>query len=118
MKKRYSNPRIESIVGFMFTFYKDNKYYPQIREICKGTSIPSTSVLNYYLDRMEKDEIVSRVRKIARGTSLTRLGVQYARELLGMPTIAMDEKHCPECGALLEKNAIHTDTKKQIAPMA
>ena len=42
------------ILEVLERFNTQNGYPPSIREICDMTSISSTSVVNYYLDQLEK----------------------------------------------------------------
>ena len=47
-------PRHTKILAFMESYQKQFRYPPSIREICEETNISSTSVVNYYLDQLEK----------------------------------------------------------------
>ena len=69
-KKRLSE-RHKKILSFLKSHQKREGYPPTIREIGKATSISSTSVVNYYLDQLEKMGKIERQRKISRGIQLT-----------------------------------------------
>lgn len=47
-------------------------YPPSIREICTEAVISSTSVANYYLDRLEKLGYIERDRRVSRGLRLVK----------------------------------------------
>jgi repressor LexA len=47
--------------------YADKGYPPSIREIGEQTGITSTSVVNYYLEQLEKWGFIERDRRISRG---------------------------------------------------
>lgn len=47
--------------------YNDKGYPPSIREIGEQTGITSTSVVNYYLEQLEKWGYIERDRRISRG---------------------------------------------------
>ncbi len=47
--------------------YSDKGYPPSIREIGEQTGITSTSVVNYYLEQLEKWGYIERDRRISRG---------------------------------------------------
>ncbi|MCS6992493.1 MAG: transcriptional repressor LexA [Anaerolineales bacterium] len=47
--------------------YADKGYPPSIREIGEKTGISSTSVVNYYLDQLEKWGYIERDRRVSRG---------------------------------------------------
>ncbi len=47
--------------------YQDKGYPPSIREIGEQTGISSTSVVNYYLEQLEKWGYIERDRRISRG---------------------------------------------------
>ncbi len=72
-KKKGLSERHEKILSFLRAHQKREGYPPTIREIGKATSISSTSVVNYYLDQLEKMGKIERQRKISRGIQLTEL---------------------------------------------
>lgn len=47
-----------------------NGYAPTIREIAKRCGTSSTSAINYQLERMDRDGIIQRTPRIARGIVL------------------------------------------------
>ncbi len=49
-----------------------NGYPPSIREICSRANISSTSVANYYLDRLEELGYIERDRRVSRGLRLVK----------------------------------------------
>ena len=51
--------------------YQDKGYPPSIREIGEQTDITSTSVVNYYLEQLEKWGYIERDRRISRGLRVT-----------------------------------------------
>lgn len=63
--------RHQKILDFLQEYQRENHYPPSIREIGEKTGISSTSVVNYYLDRLEKDGFIQRDRKISRGVRLS-----------------------------------------------
>lgn len=64
------NPRLKQLYDFIVLYVARNNYSPCIREMCEDTGIPSTSVVNYYLDQLEKMGKIQRQRKISRGISI------------------------------------------------
>lgn len=63
--------------------YSDKGYPPSIREIGEQTNITSTSVVNYYLEQLEKWGYIERDRRISRGLRvvpemLANLGLSIA----------------------------------------
>ena len=64
------SPRQEGILKFIREFSVGNGYPPTIREIGKQVGISSTSVVNYNLDKLEKDGLIERDRTISRGLKL------------------------------------------------
>lgn len=96
--------KLDKIVMYMFEYYVDNKYYPNIREIGESSGVStSTSVTNWYLDKLEGLGFVVRERKIARGTLLTDEGKRVARRLLGLAPVEVSAHHCHECGAPVDE---------------
>jgi repressor LexA len=51
--------------------YQDKGYPPSIREIGEQTGVTSTSVVNYYLEQLEKWGYIERDRRISRGLRVT-----------------------------------------------
>jgi repressor LexA len=59
------------ILDFIQDYQRKYKHPPSIREIGENCSISSTSVVNYYLDQLEKNGYIERDRKISRGLRVT-----------------------------------------------
>lgn len=95
-----SNRRRELILIYLFDYSATHKYPPTIRQIKDNCGTPSTSVTNYYLDRLQADGLVNRERKISRGTYLTKDGEDKVRKLLGIK----QGKLCPHCYAPVDKD--------------
>ena len=53
-KSKGLGERHHRILAFLQQYQRENKYPPSIREIGEKTGITSTSVVNYYLDQLEK----------------------------------------------------------------
>ena len=62
--------RHKKILDFLKSYQTREGYTPTIREIGEATNISSTSVVNYYLDQLEKMGKIERQRKISRGVRL------------------------------------------------
>ena len=60
------------ILGVIDRYTSQYGYPPSIREICKEAVISSTSVANYYLDRLEELGYIERDRKVSRGLRLIK----------------------------------------------
>jgi len=80
------------ILQFLQDFQNENGYPPSIREIGEQTGISSTSVVNYYLDQLERMGYIKRDRHISRGVVLTEkivevfgAAVEAVAELLRIP---------------------------------
>ncbi|HLO16880.1 MAG TPA: transcriptional repressor LexA [Anaerolineales bacterium] len=69
-KSKGLGERHQRILEFLQQYQRENKYPPSIREIGIKTGISSTSVVNYYLDQLEKMGKIERDRKISRGVRL------------------------------------------------
>ena len=65
-------PRHTKILAFMESYQKKFRYPPSIREICEETNISSTSVVNYYLDQLEKWGYIRREKNISRGITMLK----------------------------------------------
>jgi len=70
-KKKELSERHKKILRFLRSHQRKEGYPPTIREIGEATDISSTSVVNYYLNQLEKMGKIERQKKISRGISLT-----------------------------------------------
>ena len=70
-KSKGLGERHQRILDFLRDYQRTNKYPPSIREIGEKTGISSTSVVNYYLDQLEKRGLIERDRKISRGVRVS-----------------------------------------------
>jgi repressor LexA len=70
-KSKGLSERHRKILEFLETHQTKYGYPPSIREIGEKTGISSTSVVNYYLDQLEKMNYIERDRRISRGVRLT-----------------------------------------------
>jgi repressor LexA len=70
-KSKGIGERHQKILDFIASYQRDHKHPPSIREIGEYCNISSTSVVNYYLDQLEKSGNIERDRKISRGVRLT-----------------------------------------------
>lgn len=99
-KSKGIGERHQKILDFIASYQREHKHPPSIREIGEYCDISSTSVVNYYLDQLEKSGHLERDRKISRGMRLTGntplgdmqrvpvLGVIQAGEPIPVPTNA------------------------------
>lgn len=97
-KSKGIGERHQKILDFIASYQREHKHPPSIREIGEDCDISSTSVVNYYLDQLEKSGHLERDRKISRGMRLTGntplgdmlrvpvLGVIQAGEPIPIPT--------------------------------
>jgi repressor LexA len=70
-KSKGLGERHQKILTFIEDYQRKYKHPPSIREIGEDCDISSTSVVNYYLDQLEKNGHIERDRKISRGVRLT-----------------------------------------------
>lgn len=73
------------ILDFIEQYQRKFKHPPSIREIGENCKISSTSVVNYYLDQLEKAGYIERDRKISRGVRLS--GPTHLGDLLSIPIL-------------------------------
>ena len=84
-KSKGLGERHHKILEFLQDYQRENKYPPSIREIGEKTGISSTSVVNYYLDQLEKKGMIERDRKISRGVRVS--GPNISAETLRVPIL-------------------------------
>jgi repressor LexA len=84
-KSKGLGERHQKILDFLQEYQRENRYPPSIREIGVKTGITSTSVVNYYLDQLEKRGLIERDRKISRGVRLS--GMNGSADTLRIPIL-------------------------------
>ena len=84
-KSKGLGERHQKILDFLLTYQRENRYPPSIREIGERTGITSTSVVNYYLDQLEKMGKIERDRKISRGVRVS--GINASVDTLRIPIL-------------------------------
>jgi repressor LexA len=62
--------RQKVVLEFIQGFIKENGYPPTIREIGRACGISSTSVVNYNLNKLEREGLLVRDREVSRGLKL------------------------------------------------
>jgi repressor LexA len=84
-KSKGLGERHQKILDFIQDYQRKHKHPPSIREIGENCDISSTSVVNYYLDQLEKSGHIERDRKISRGVRVT--GVNGSVETFRIPIL-------------------------------
>ena len=70
--KKGLSEKHRKVLDVLEHFNAEYGYPPSIREICTKANISSTSVANYYLDRLEKLGYIERDRRVSRGLRLVK----------------------------------------------
>src|SRR5581483_1907457 len=84
-KSKGLGERHQKILDFIQEYQRKHKHPPSIREIGENCGISSTSVVNHYLDQLEKTGHIERDRKISRGLRVT--GVNASADTLRVPIL-------------------------------
>ena len=84
-KSKGLGERHQKILEFIQDYQRKYKHPPSIREIGENCGISSTSVVNYYLDQLEKNGYIERDRKISRGLRVT--GANASVDTLRIPIL-------------------------------
>ncbi len=77
--------RQAAILDFIEQFVDQNGYPPTIREIGKACGISSTSVVNYNLNKLEREGMLVRDREVSRGLRL--MGAAVEGSLIRVPLV-------------------------------
>lgn len=89
--KKGLSEKHKKVLHVLETFTEEFGYPPSIREICTEADISSTSVANYYLDRLEDLGYIERDRKVSRGLRLIKEFGESIQETVGKAAEAIDE---------------------------
>jgi repressor LexA len=92
-KSKGLGERHQKILDFIQDYQRKFKHPPSIREIGESCDISSTSVVNYYLDQLEKTGHIERDRKISRGVRLT--GSTPLGDMLRIPMLGRIQAGAP-----------------------
>ena len=65
------SPKRKWILDFITGFVREKGYAPSVRDIMKGCSISSSSVVQYHLNQLENLGFIHRNREISRSITLT-----------------------------------------------
>ena len=78
--------RQQDVAYFIRRFLMDNGYPPTVRDIQAGCGISSTSVVDYYLKKLEKEGYIRRHREVSRGIELLT-GPFASKSMVQVPII-------------------------------
>jgi repressor LexA len=80
--------RQKRMLAFIGEFVDENGYPPTIREIGKACDISSTSVVNYNLNKLEREGLLARDREVSRGLRLlTNVPGRRGSSLIRVPLV-------------------------------
>jgi repressor LexA len=85
MAKGKLSARQKEILSFIGKFTQDRGYPPTIREIGEAVSISSTSVVNYNLNKLEKERYIIRDLKVSRGVRLADAARKSTGQIVSVP---------------------------------
>lgn len=84
MAKGKLSERQKGIIEYIRSFQQENGYPPTIRQIGEAVGISSTSVVNYNLNKLEKDGYLARDLKVSRGLRLVETVEAAAQALVNV----------------------------------
>jgi repressor LexA len=87
MDEQSLSERQRAIIGFISRFSDENGYPPTIREIGAAVNIKSTSVVNYNLNRLDKEGFITRSRKFSRGIRVVGDNTGPRLDFLSVPMV-------------------------------
>jgi repressor LexA len=71
-KQKGLNDKHKRVLDVLVRHTEQHGYPPSIREMCSQANISSTSVANYYLDRLEELGYIERDRRVSRGVRVIK----------------------------------------------
>jgi len=71
-KQKGLNDKHKKVLNVLKYYNEEVGYPPTIREICDRANLSSTSVANYYLERLEEKGYIERDRGVSRGLRLVK----------------------------------------------
>ena len=106
------------VLKFLAEYQSENGRPPSIREIGDAAQISSTSVVNYYLEQLEKMGYIERDGRVSRGLRLTdRINevVQVVTDLMRVPVMGRIVASAPAPVPASDFNYYDADTSVEIA---
>ncbi len=105
-KRNGLSDRHKRILEFLDEYQTQYGYPPSIREIGEKTGITSTSVVNYYLDQLEKSGYIERESHISRGIRLLKsapdaVGTKLANAARSVASAVDEMLHIPVVGRIV-----------------
>lgn len=79
--------RQKAMLAYIETFIRENGYPPTIRQIGQACSISSTSVVNYNLNKLEREGLITRDREVSRGLRLVGDAAPKTPGLIAVPLV-------------------------------
>jgi repressor LexA len=71
-KQKGLSEKHKRVLDVLESYTEQHGYPPSIREMCSQANISSTSVANYYLDRLEELGYIERDRRVSRGVRVIK----------------------------------------------
>jgi repressor LexA len=90
-KKEGLSEKHIKVLQVLETYTAKNGYPPTIREICDRANLSSTSVANYYLERLEEKGYIQRDRGVSRGLRVAKSIAKEAGTQIKGAVEAVDE---------------------------
>jgi repressor LexA len=108
--KKGLSEKHKKVLDVLGKFSDEYGYPPSIREICTQANISSTSVANYYLDRLEKLGYIERDRRVSRGLrlvkSLADIGEAVEETVQSVKASIEDLLHIPIVGQIVASQPV------------
>lgn len=117
-KSKGLSDRHTRVLEFLVKYQNENGRPPSIREIGDAAKISSTSVVNYYLDQLEKMGYIERDGRVSRGLRLTdkiNEVVQVITDLMRVPVVGRIVASEPIPVPASDFNYYDADTSVEIA---
>jgi repressor LexA len=109
MAKGKLSSRQQEMIDFIGRFTRDRGYPPTIRQIGEAVKISSTSVVNYNLNKLERDGYIMRDLKVSRGVRLAALAGRRANR-------AEERVSIPLAGYIFASEPVLVGDTRQTAP--
>src|SRR5258706_8993654 len=87
MDEQSLSERQRAMMEFISRFSDENGYPPTIREIGAAVNIKSTSVVNYNLNKLNKEGFISRSKKASRGIRVINDNAPLQADFLSVPLV-------------------------------
>ena len=104
--KQKQKDRLRQILKVIQNYHDQYGYAPSYRDICQETDISSTSMVNYYLKKLEDENYIERDENISRTLNITQKARKEFKAFLGTVNELVTSHPIPLVGQIVASEPV------------